>query len=53
MEWLIIVFILMFVIAPVMWLKPSPRQQRQMALRSCAARQGGDGQNGQTAAPSL
>ena len=40
MEWLIIVFILMFVIAPVMWLKPSPRQKRQMALRSCAARQG-------------
>ncbi len=40
MEWLIIVFILMFVIAPVMWLKPSPRQKRQMALRRSAARQG-------------
>ncbi len=40
MEWLIIVFILMFVIAPVMWLKPSPRQQRQMALRSSAGKQG-------------
>lgn len=40
MEWLIIVFILMFVIAPVMWLKPSPRQKRQMALRSSAAQRG-------------
>jgi len=40
MEWLIIVFILMFVIAPVMWLKPSPQQKRQMALRSSAKKQG-------------
>ncbi|RUR29954.1 preprotein translocase subunit YajC [Vreelandella andesensis] len=40
MEWLIIVFILMFVIAPVMWLKPSPKQKRQMALRSSAKKQG-------------
>ncbi|XQU09742.1 preprotein translocase subunit YajC [Halomonas sp. LY9] len=40
MEWLIIIFILMFVITPVMWLKPSPRQKRQMALRSSAAKQG-------------
>ncbi|WP_434985119.1 preprotein translocase subunit YajC [Vreelandella zhaodongensis] len=40
MEWLIIVFILMFVIAPVMWLKPSPQQKRQMALRSSARKQG-------------
>ncbi|MFI8749326.1 preprotein translocase subunit YajC [Vreelandella lionensis] len=40
MEWLIIVSILMFVIAPVMWLKPSPRQKRQMALRVSAAQHG-------------
>ncbi|WP_404377335.1 preprotein translocase subunit YajC [Vreelandella aquamarina] len=40
MEWLIIVSILMFVIAPVMWLKPSPRQKRQMALRASAAKHG-------------
>ncbi|CAH1045192.1 preprotein translocase subunit YajC [Halomonas sp. TD01] len=40
MEWLIIIFILMFVIAPVMWLKPSPQQKRQMALRSSAKKQG-------------
>lgn len=40
MEWLIIIAILMFVSAPVMWLKPSPRQKRQQALRSHIARQG-------------
>ncbi|WP_083002741.1 preprotein translocase subunit YajC [Halomonas sp. GT] len=40
MEWLIIIFILMFVIAPVMWLKPSPQQKRQMALRLSAQKQG-------------
>lgn len=40
MEWLIIVFIMMFVIAPVMWLKPSPRQKRQQTLRSQIAKQG-------------
>ncbi|MBZ5488902.1 preprotein translocase subunit YajC [Halomonas aquamarina] len=40
MEWLIIGFILMFVMAPVMWLKPSPRQKRQGRLRASAAGQG-------------
>ena len=40
MEWLIIVFIMLFVIAPVMWLKPSPRQKRQQALRTQIAKQG-------------
>nr|WP_298058316.1 preprotein translocase subunit YajC [uncultured Halomonas sp.] len=40
MDWLIIVVILMFVIAPVMWLKPSPRQKRQVALRSHITKQG-------------
>lgn len=40
MEWLIIVLILMFVITPVMWLKPSPQQKRQMALRESARKQG-------------
>ncbi|SDO08444.1 preprotein translocase subunit YajC [Vreelandella arcis] len=33
MEWLIIIFIMLFVLAPVMWLKPSPRQKRTMAMR--------------------
>ncbi|PRY61666.1 hypothetical protein B0H98_11166 [Vreelandella songnenensis] len=40
MEWLIIGFILMFVMAPVLWLKPSPRQKRQGRLRARAAEQG-------------
>ncbi|MDN6323200.1 MAG: preprotein translocase subunit YajC [Halomonas sp.] len=40
MEWFIIVFILMLVIAPVMWLKPSPRQKRQEALRARITQQG-------------
>ena len=40
MDWLIIVFILMFVIAPVLWLKPSPRQKRQNALRAQISKQG-------------
>lgn len=40
MEWLIIVFIMLFVIAPVMWLKPSPRQKRQQELRTQIAKQG-------------
>lgn len=40
MEWLIIVAILMFIITPVMWLKPSPKQKRQMALRESAKKQG-------------
>ena len=40
MDWLIIVFILMLVIAPVMWLKPSPRQKRQQVLRSQISKQG-------------
>lgn len=40
MEWLIIVCILMFVIAPVMWLKPSPQQKRHMTLRESSRKQG-------------
>ena len=39
MEWLLIIVVVMFVIAPVMWLKPGPRQQRQAALRSSARKQ--------------
>jgi hypothetical protein len=31
---------MLFVIAPVMWLKPSPRQKRQQALRSQIAKKG-------------
>lgn len=40
MEWLIIVFIMLFVFAPVMWLKPSPRQKRTMAMRQHVSRKG-------------
>lgn len=40
MEWLIIVMILMFVVTPVMWLKPSPKQRRLMALRESAKKHG-------------
>ena len=40
MEWLIIVGIVLFVIAPVMWLKPSPQQKRHSLLRSRITRQG-------------
>ncbi|WP_346797722.1 preprotein translocase subunit YajC [Halomonas sp. Bachu 37] len=40
MEWLIIVLILMFVAAPVMWLKPSPRQKRLVKLRRELGQQG-------------
>lgn len=40
MEWLIIIAIMLFVIAPVMWLKPSPRQKRHQALRSQMGKQG-------------
>ncbi|SHM43444.1 preprotein translocase subunit YajC [Vreelandella subglaciescola] len=36
MEWLIIGFIVMMVISPVMWLKPSPRQHRHTQLRAMA-----------------
>ena len=39
MEWLLIIIVLMFVLAPVMWLKPHPRQQRQTALRNSARKQ--------------
>ncbi|QJQ93982.1 MULTISPECIES: preprotein translocase subunit YajC [Halomonadaceae] len=40
MNWLIIVFLLMLVISPVMWLKPSPRQKRVARLREAAIRAG-------------
>tara|TARA_R110002012_G_scaffold67406_1_gene175728 strand:- start:11611 stop:12129 length:519 start_codon:yes stop_codon:yes gene_type:complete len=40
MEWFIIVFIVMFVMGPVMWLKPSPRQKRQGALRANVTQHG-------------
>lgn len=40
MEWLLIVFVLMLVAAPVMWLQPSPRQKRQMHLRKRAREHG-------------
>ncbi|MDN6180760.1 MAG: preprotein translocase subunit YajC [Halomonas subglaciescola] len=40
MEWLIIGFIVMMVISPVMWLKPSPRQHRHTQLRAMARHKG-------------
>ncbi|MFG6667591.1 preprotein translocase subunit YajC [Halomonas sp. HNIBRBA4712] len=40
MGWLIVVGVVLFVFAPVMWLKPSPRQTRQNALRAHARRAG-------------
>jgi hypothetical protein len=40
MNWLIIVVILLFIIAPLKWLKPNPRQKRQHALRSHISKQG-------------
>ena len=40
MEWLIVLGVVLFVAAPVMWLKPNPRQTRQNALRSFARKEG-------------
>ncbi len=40
MTWLIILFVLMLVISPVMWLRPSPRQRRVAGLRSEAMKTG-------------
>ncbi|MDN6296529.1 MAG: preprotein translocase subunit YajC [Halomonas sp.] len=40
MEWLIIGFIVLMVISPVVWLKPSPRQQRHTQLRAMARHKG-------------
>ncbi len=42
MTWLIILFALMLVISPVLWLKPSPRQQRVVRLRNAARKAGVD-----------
>lgn len=40
MTWLFILLVLMLVISPVMWLKPSPRQRRIAALRNAAIKTG-------------
>ncbi|GHE22998.1 preprotein translocase subunit YajC [Halomonas urumqiensis] len=40
MTWLIILFGIMLVISPVMWLKPSPRQRRVVGLRNQAMKAG-------------
>lgn len=42
MEWVLIVFVVALIAAPIMWLQPSPRQKRQMALREAARKQGID-----------
>ncbi len=40
MVWLLILFVLMLMISPVLWLKPSPRQRRVVPLRSAAGKAG-------------
>ncbi|MBB3232880.1 preprotein translocase subunit YajC [Halomonas stenophila] len=40
MVWLIILGVMGLVFAPAMWLRPSPRQQRQIGLREAARRAG-------------
>ena len=40
MVWLVIAMILLVMLAPVMWLKPSPRQRRIVPLRNAAAKAG-------------
>lgn len=37
MVWLVIIVTLLLLVAPVMWLKPSPRQRRVVPLRNAAA----------------
>ncbi len=40
MTWLFILLVLLLVVSPVMWLKPSPRQRRVSALRTAAIKTG-------------
>lgn len=40
MTWLFILLILMLVVSPLMWLKPSPRQRRIATLRNAAMKTG-------------
>lgn len=40
MVWLLIIAVVGLVFAPVMWLKPSPRQRRLVKLRAAARREG-------------
>jgi hypothetical protein len=40
MVWVVIVLVLMLMISPVLWLKPSPRQRRIVPLRNAAAKAG-------------
>lgn len=40
MTWLFIMLVLLLVVSPVMWLKPSPRQRRVSALRTAAIKTG-------------
>lgn len=40
MTWLFILFVLLLVVSPVMWLKPSPRQRRISVLRTEASKTG-------------
>ncbi len=40
MAWFFILFALLLVVSPVMWLKPSPKQKRVAALRQQAAKDG-------------
>ncbi|NKI17208.1 hypothetical protein HCU74_07205 [Spongiibacter sp. KMU-166] len=40
MFWLIVIGVLAFMLAPILWIIPSPRQKRQIALRDVARKQG-------------
>lgn len=40
MVWVVILLVLMLMVAPVLWLKPSPRQRRIVPLRNAAAKAG-------------
>ncbi|MCG6659201.1 preprotein translocase subunit YajC [Halomonas campisalis] len=40
MVWLLILFVLLLMVSPVLWLKPSPRQRRIAPLRSAAIKAG-------------
>lgn len=40
MVWVVILLVLMLMISPVLWLKPSPRQRRIVPLRKAAAKAG-------------
>lgn len=40
MEWLLIIVLMLLIISPVMWLRPTPRQKRLVRLRDVAIKAG-------------